>query len=252
MMIGMIAVSLRLLTTPSDRKRCEWIVVMLTFTYPLAYLISSACTWAAEIRPLKYDAYLLWIDGVLGFYPSYEMGRIVRGHRWLELLSGGIYNSTVVWPTAIFATYLYLKSPTEALRTLKVFTFAAICAFPFYLVFPAASPAVAFPGFPYALPSASLNLMWLKGPSNCVPSVHFTSALLVLWYARHWILGKVLGIVAVTFTIISTLGFGQHYAIDLVVAVPYAAWMYRMFGKSKRNAFHSHAYVVVRPLSESP
>jgi len=89
-MIGMIVMALRLLTTPADRKRCEWIVVLLTFTYPLAYLISSACIWAAEIRPLKYDAYLLWIDGVLGFYPSYEMGKIVQAHRWLELLSGGI------------------------------------------------------------------------------------------------------------------------------------------------------------------
>ena len=42
--------------------------------------------------------------------------------------------------------------------------------------------------------------------------------MLFLW---HWRLGKVIGIVFLVLTVVATLGSGEHYAFDLICAVPY-------------------------------
>jgi PAP2 superfamily len=50
-----------------------------------------------------------------------------------------------------------------------------------------------------------------------------TAALLILWFARHWIAGRLLSVAFLVLTVLSTLGAGEHYLFDLIVAVPYSA-----------------------------
>src|SRR6185437_7874394 len=57
---------------------------------------------------------------------------------------------------------------------------------------------------------------------NCMPSLHTAWALALWWQARA--LGRRARIVTgffLVFTLLATLGFGLHYAFDLVVAVPF-------------------------------
>ena len=72
---------------------------------------------------------------------------------------------------------------------------------------------------------------WVGDPHaarDCMPSMHFTWALLFWWYSR----GRVRKLMAVFawVTAAATLGLGQHYWIDLVAAVPFTVavvWLVR-------------------------
>ena len=65
---------------------------------------------------------------------------------------------------------------------------------------------------------------------NCMPSLHLASALAVWWNSRLWARwGRMLAGLFLCATIFATLALGEHYLVDLVVAVPFtmalqAAW----------------------------
>jgi membrane-associated phospholipid phosphatase len=95
---------------------------------------------------------------------------------------------------------------------------------PFYLMLPACGPAYAFPGFPFVHPSfGALHLVALDAAPNAFPSGHMATALVVGWYLRRWKAGLVAGAIFAALTALATMATGQHYCIDLVFAVPYAA-----------------------------
>ncbi|MGH9200495.1 MAG: cytochrome P450, partial [Vicinamibacterales bacterium] len=57
---------------------------------------------------------------------------------------------------------------------------------------------------------------------NAMPSLHFGSVLLATWHV--WSYGPMVQIVSLVFlagTVLATLGLGEHYLIDLVVALPF-------------------------------
>ena len=86
---------------------------------------------------------------------------------------------------------------------------------PFKKVFPDRPPAIA----------ALLPLRRVGGghmPRNCMPSLHVSWALLVWWQAAaHGRVVRALAHVFLALTVLATLGFGYHYATDLVVAFPF-------------------------------
>ncbi|HME07722.1 MAG TPA: phosphatase PAP2 family protein, partial [Bryobacteraceae bacterium] len=68
----------------------------------------------------------------------------------------------------------------------------------------------------------SIGMTAVAGPRNAIPSMQATWALLVWWSA--WRLNWWARIVATLFlvlTLLSALGSGDHYVVDLVVAVPF-------------------------------
>lgn len=64
--------------------------------------------------------------------------------------------------------------------------------------------------------------MLLSCAPNAMPSLHLAGALLIWWNcgASRW--GRVLAAVYLVLTVVATLGFGEHYVVDLIVAVPYS------------------------------
>src|SRR5208337_5691574 len=63
----------------------------------------------------------------------------------------------------------------------------------------------------------------LKGARNAIPSLHMTWVLLVWWNSRglaRWV--RAIALVFVVLTAMATLGTGEHYFIDLVVAFPFS------------------------------
>lgn len=62
-----------------------------------------------------------------------------------------------------------------------------------------------------------------NAPHNAIPSLHFTWSLLIWWNRKNWSKPvRVLSGLLLFFTGLATLGFGEHYLVDLVVAVPFA------------------------------
>ena len=103
----------------------------------------------------------------------------------------------------------------------------------FYNLFPALGPAHIFlqdfPWQPMSTLQASRLLcepITVKGVQNAIPSLHISWVLLAWWYSRGlsvWERG--IALTFVVFTVFATLGTGEHYFIDLVVAYPFSVMM---------------------------
>src|SRR5262249_35207453 len=71
------------------------------------------------------------------------------------------------------------------------------------------------------------------GYRNAMPSLHMGWALLSWWYCRGlswW--SKSVALAFLVFTFLATLGTGEHYLIDLVVAFPFALMVLGIFSFS--------------------
>src|SRR5262249_49506843 len=103
----------------------------------------------------------------------------------------------------------------------------------FYFLYPVCGPLFAFgEAFPASPPPADeLAGQWLyvapkhgndMAYRNGMPSLHLGSVLLAYWHARpygRWARG--VAAVFVIGTFLATLGLGEHYLVDLVVAFPF-------------------------------
>jgi hypothetical protein len=221
LLIPLIAV--RWFAAPADRKRTEWLLCAACLVEPMGAAAQLTANWMTVLRPLKYDLFVYQLDRLFG-EPSFHLGQLVAAHLSLTILVSVSYSLLPVMCLAAFAANLIWASEARALFTVKVFLLNAFLAVPLYLLFPVCGPAFAFPSFP-ALPLTSVvpHLIALAAAPNGVPSVHTSTALLILFFLRRWRLGSIAGGVFLALTVLATLGSGQHYFFDLICAVPYAA-----------------------------
>lgn len=210
-------------------KRLNRFLVAVTLTVPAHILAMSGADYASHVRPYKLDLYVYWIDNLLGFQPSFALGRIVMGHLPMMILLTLSYELMPVAILAIFGAYLWLRSEVEALSMVPVFILNLALSVPFYLLFPVCGPAYAFPGFP-ALPGGPVvpHSILLNAPPNGVPSIHFSTALLILWYGRRLPFGRWIGGTYLVLTAAATMASGEHYLFDLLAGVPYAVMIYTL------------------------
>lgn len=92
-----------------------------------------------------------------------------------------------------------------------------------YFIVPACGPLYAF-GLKFSqVPfSGSLNRVMVKGDLNCMPSLHLSAALIVLFLCAKRRPHRTAAICFVLLTALATLSTGEHYLIDLIVAFPFA------------------------------
>src|SRR5581483_10515726 len=66
----------------------------------------------------------------------------------------------------------------------------------------------------------------ISGARNAIPSLHMAWVLLAWWYSRRlsWI-ERAVALFFVVFTVFATLGTGEHWLVDLVVAFPFALFI---------------------------
>jgi hypothetical protein len=199
--------------------------------------VGSATGW---LRPVTIDAQLRAIDLKLGLD-----GLALT--RWL--LPTPMYRViSVVYASLPLAMAIAWVVERSRLLLRSVFI-GAVLAVPFYLLFPAAGPQYAFKGFPDA--GAYPVAVAIGHPRNCIPSMHFTWALLMainlensFWKAVFTLYALLMGV--------ATVAGGEHYFVDVIVAVPFAlmvqslamAWAPR---KSPDQRFLSPAGAPVLP-----
>ncbi len=137
----------------------------------------------------------------------------------------------------LYASYLRgiragKRQPVEILALLLSLMAACVVL---YVIYPAVGPKHAFgelyPQNPPRVAQIALQPMAVPDvPRNCMPSLHLAGTLAIFWNAYLWPRwGRLLAGVFLWATVFATLALGEHYLVDLVVAVPFtlifqAAW----------------------------
>lgn len=167
-----------------------------------------------------YDFYLYNFDAGYGFQASYVMHRLLIRSVVPFLISLVVYSAL---PLAIAVVYLVLPGGVKTKMALAA-GLAGIIGSGFYRILPASGPVyIPEAHFPQLEPILPIATAKATGPLNAIPSLHTVWALLLLLFSKgHSRRMTQFAWFWLVFTVCSTLGFGQHYLIDLVVAVPFA------------------------------
>jgi hypothetical protein len=188
---------------------------------------------AIGLTPMTYDRLLYIVDTKFlmtraGVPPSWVIGRMFVDHHWLRTASGYVYNSLPLG-LAICLAFQWRDRKRKIWYPLDLrwvsLTLGCV-GFLLYQICPAAGPVYLFPNqFPLVVP----NLDWIVAapgwlgevPRNGMPSLHLAWTMLLFWNVRHrawWI--SLAAAMYVMLTALATLGLGEHYLVDLMVAVP--------------------------------
>jgi hypothetical protein len=203
------------------RSRCRRSLAAIALLSYIGVCLNFYISFIRLALPAKLDSFLYNFDDSLGFQPSFAVGRLVYSIRPLYRFEAMVYDSLGFWFAFVYAVHAGYNVRYR-LSLLKLFIANAFVGFSLYFLFPAMGPKYAFHSFP-ALPGPVHSAAaLLHGVPNAMPSLHFGGALLICWLSRPWKwLYRATGVFA-ALTALATLSLGEHYLIDLVVAVPYA------------------------------
>jgi hypothetical protein len=210
-------------------------------------IIDYSLVLLRDLHPATYDPILARIDA---WAPpiAWALARALKSDQALRLVCQITYYAL---PLA-----LVLVAEAERARTPRrgsVFVSAALAGFLGVLAYqlvPATGPLYAFAGYPGERPLVGTFALAMPAypavPRNAMPSLHLTWALLVAWHAtRAGRLVGTLGMIFLVITAVATLGMGEHYAIDLVMALPFATGVVAAVAGHRRLAGASFLAVAI-------
>jgi hypothetical protein len=187
-------------------------------------------------HPKTLDLYLYAFEGSLHLQPSKVLATAFAQSQILAVVSWVLYLAAPV-PMALVYAEQFVRVKKRALPIVLAILYSSFLGFIFYNVFPACGPKYLLQGaFPdHMLSYEQLGRMFLEpvavlGPRNAMPSLHLTWVLLAWFFSRggnRWT--RAVLMVFVVFTVIATLGTGEHYTIDLVVACPFLLLVQSVF-----------------------
>ena len=209
-------------------------LLLLGFVPALLFVVSqlfvdNLLRWTAERHPFYLDLYLFSFDSSLGLEIPFSVGHLFARWHWLRLASALFYLGLPI-PIAVVYAGRLRRLREGAIPAAVAFLITGPVGIIFYNLFPAAGPAHVFQrGFPmHPFPMDQIAKLTpgpipVNGPPNAIPSLHMAWILLVWWYSRGlswW--ERSTAMVFLVFTLLATLGTGEHYFIDLIVAFPFA------------------------------
>jgi hypothetical protein len=182
-----------------------------------------------KLHPKTFDLFLYSFDCSLRVQPSFLMGQLFSRWLWLRFVCLVIYIALPLPLALVYAAQLRRKRE-NAFAVMLAFLITGPVGVLFYNMLPACGPAHvfggAFPWHPLSIADAmrmNVTPILLKGARNAIPSLHMAWVLLVWWNSRglaRWV--RAIAFVFVALTAMATLGTGEHYFIDLVVAFPFS------------------------------
>ena len=200
------------------------------------YFADNMLHWAATIHDKVFDLYLYSFDASLHTQIPFSVGREFAAHPALRTTSLIAYMGLSI-PIAVVYSGQVRRVGAKALKCFAAFIITGPVGILFYNFVPALGPAHLFgKNFPWKpLPIDQIQHLLLEpvaiaGPRNAIPSLHMAWVLLAWWYSRKlsgW--ERAIAMFYVIFVGLATVGTGEHYFIDLVVAVPFALFIEALF-----------------------
>jgi len=194
------------------------------------YVASDLLDLTAKLHPKVFDLYLYYFDCSLRVQIAFLTGKLFVIAPWLRSVCFLFYLALPFGLALVYAARLRF-SIRSAIPVTLAFLLTGPVGVLFYNMLPACGPihvfGPRFPLFPVPLSGVvqwHLQAIVLPGPPrNAIPSLHMTWVLLVWWSSRKlspWI--RTVAFAFLAFTALATMGLGEHYFIDLVVAYPFA------------------------------
>lgn len=183
----------------------------------------------ALIYPLTYDLYLLKIDAAFGGFAHSAAQFANFAPQWVRQATSWVYALLPV----LFFPLLALLIRERKIRTMhgwRAMVLPYVIAWACYAWIPATGPIAVFgaANFPQNIPPLTdiQSALASVTPSmrNAMPSMHVSGAIWILMMAAA-LQRKSLFVLSALFlagTAWATLALGEHYVIDLVVALPFA------------------------------
>ena len=215
-------------------KDAERKLLLLGYVPSLLFVISeyfadNLLHFTAANHPKVLDLYLYSFDSSLSIQIPFVMGQAFSAWPWFRLV-GVLFYVGLPIPIALIYSGQLLRVREKAIPAMVAFLVTGPIGVIFYNLFPALGPVhlfgQGFPWHPLSLAQAAgviAQPVTIPGPPNAIPSLHMAWVLLVWWYSRGLAMWeRAVAMLFLLFTVFATLGTGEHYFIDLIVAFPFA------------------------------
>lgn len=179
-------------------------------------------------HPVTFDFRMFGLDGLFGFQASVILAKFAKEHPLFESVLRFAY--TYMYAVFVIALGLQVRQGwhNRGWHVAEVWFVLSACGLTAYHFFPVCGPVYAFGDrFPNSMPllESITSDPTLVQPAmrNGVPSLHFG------WSLAAWLLALTMqsrllkwgcGLLAVSM-VFATLALGEHYLLDLVIAVPF-------------------------------
>ena len=227
---GCLFVGSKIKNTPLPVWVPVFVLIGVAF-YSLGFLTTIFVKTTGIIYPLTYDLYLHKLEMAFGGFANsiaiynYNSNDFVKG----------VSQSTYVLLSLIFLpplAWLYRENKAGSVNAWRLlilpFLLGGIC----YAWLPASGPHyIYYDNFPFGvMPPKDVNAEMValaSVPRNAMPSFHVSGAIWIMMacaaFRRKWALG--LSVLFTLATVWATFATGEHYTIDVVVALSFAPAM---------------------------
>jgi PAP2 superfamily protein len=216
-----------------DRKILLCAVLPTALFVASEYLASTLLDLTEKLHPKVFDLYLYAFDSSLHLQISFLLGKILRSWPWFRFACLVFYIALPLPLALVYAARLR-RNISSAMPVMLAFLLTGPVGVLFYNMLPACGPIHLFgPAFPLHPPAiadvirAKLETVRIPHDArNAIPSLHIAWVLLVWWNSRGlgpWI--RTIAFIFLAFTVVATMGIGEHYFVDVVVAYPFALMM---------------------------
>lgn len=213
---------------PGGRKR-----FFIALSIVLYLVVSSAYTYTTVVlRPQTRDLSCWAFDSALGLRIAPYFVHLFS-HSFLVQLLCSIAYIALVGAYVVLLSLQMRADDRRVVPALRLFLIVAVIGLSCYFLFPVVGPKYFFGGlYPDGVPPiprdfpVGWHVPQRLSIRNGVPSLHFTWALLLVLNvpkrmrhvrAAYWLFWLL--------TTFATLGLGEHYLTDLIVALPFVALM---------------------------
>lgn len=235
--LGLVSLALLVQQRLRGVPECEYAHGKLLAACGLVVLmhlnVESWLALTSALHPATFDGAAFIFDSALGFQASVWFAQRFAEWPTFATPSTLAYFSVAYGFSALYG--LQLAAPERARA--NIITFIILCWSSAYLLYhfcPVAGPKYAFGAdFPGNLPvsgeTVRTSFSVPPAPRNAVPSMHFGWALGIFISALSfaWPVRVVFGLL-LALNAAATLGLGEHYLVDLVIAFPYIVAMYAL------------------------
>lgn len=230
---SLLLLVLRAVWSAGDRRKLFLFAFLPSLLFVTSeWFASNMLDFTESLHPRTLDLFLYSFDGSLRVQLSFLLGQAYALWPWFKI-AGELFYVGLPIPIAVVYSGQLLRVRQRAIPAMAAFLLTGPVGILFYNIFPAMGPIhlvrTSFPWHPFdadMFRRVLLEPVQIRGPRNAIPSLHMGWVLLTWWYSRGLsIFERTITMLFVVFTIFATMGTGEHYFIDLVVAYPFALFM---------------------------